>query len=122
MRSSNSILNKDLNIVNPDELFFSMKTKNYKEDYEILKPLGEGAFGQVHLVRHKRNGEVLAMKSMKKSEVIHESKMDSLFAEVAILKSLDHPHIVKLYELYQDSKYYYMVTEYCSGGELFERI
>jgi calcium-dependent protein kinase len=39
-----------------------------------------------------------------------------------ILKNLDHPHIVKLYELYQDQTNYFLVTEYLSGGELFERI
>lgn len=39
-----------------------------------------------------------------------------------ILKNLDHPHIVKLYELYEDQKNYYLVTEYCTGGELFDRI
>ena len=39
-----------------------------------------------------------------------------------ILKKLDHPNIVKLYELYQDDVNYYLITEYCSGGELFERI
>ena len=39
-----------------------------------------------------------------------------------LLKNLDHPHIVKLYELYEDQKNYYLVTEYCNGGELFDRI
>ena len=39
-----------------------------------------------------------------------------------ILKNLDHPHIVKLFELYQDHKYYFLVTEYLQGGELFDRI
>jgi calcium-dependent protein kinase len=39
-----------------------------------------------------------------------------------ILKNLDHPHIVKLYELYQDTTSYYLITEYLSGGELFDRI
>ncbi len=39
-----------------------------------------------------------------------------------ILKNLDHPHIVKLYELYQDNDNYYLITEYLSGGELFDRI
>ena len=39
-----------------------------------------------------------------------------------ILRNLDHPHIVKLYELYQDEKNYYLITEYLSGGELFDRI
>jgi calcium-dependent protein kinase len=39
-----------------------------------------------------------------------------------ILKNLDHPNIVKLYELFEDEKNYYLVTEHCSGGELFDRI
>ena len=39
-----------------------------------------------------------------------------------ILRKLDHPHIVKLYELFEDDKNYYLVTEFCSGGELFDRI
>lgn len=41
---------------------------------------------------------------------------------MTILKNLDHPHIVKLYELFQDTQNYYLITEYLSGGELFERI
>lgn len=42
--------------------------------------------------------------------------------EINILKDLDHPNIVKLYEFYQDEKYYYLITEYCKGGELFNKI
>ena len=51
-----------------------------------------------------------------------ENEESNLFEEVKILLSLDHPNIVKLYHLYEDKKYYMMVTEYCSGGEMFERI
>ena len=47
---------------------------------------------------------------------------EKLFSELNILKSLDHPNIVKLYELYQDERFYYLVTEFLSGGELFDRI
>ena len=39
-----------------------------------------------------------------------------------ILRKLDHPNIVKLYELYEDNENYYLITEYCGGGELFDRI
>lgn len=45
-----------------------------------------------------------------------------MFAELNILKEIDHPNIVKLYDLYEDEKFYYLVTEYLSGGELFDRI
>ena len=61
------------------------------------------------------------MKQIKKSELIKEEEQ-KLFAEMNILKNLDHPHIVKLYELYQDANNYYLITEYLSGGELFDRI
>lgn len=42
--------------------------------------------------------------------------------EISILKKLDHPNIIKLYEVYQDEKRYYIVTELCKGGELFDEI
>ena len=62
-----------------------------------------------------------AMKSMKKSSLLKEEE-SKMFAEMNILKDLDHPNIVKLYELFQDDENYYLITEYCSGGELFDRI
>lgn len=61
------------------------------------------------------------MKSIKKSSVLKEEQ-ERLFSEMNLLKNLDHPNIVKLHELFEDQKNYYLVTEYCSGGELFDRI
>jgi calcium-dependent protein kinase len=61
------------------------------------------------------------MKTLKKTSIIKEEE-EKLFSELNILKNLDHPNIIKLYELYQDSKNYYLITEYCCGGELFDRI
>ena len=83
--------------------------------------LGEGAYGKVWKVTHKKTGLIRAMKSMKKSSVLKEEEA-KMFSEMNILKNLDHPHIVKLFELYQDTKHYYMVTEYLEGGEMFDRI
>jgi calcium-dependent protein kinase len=45
-----------------------------------------------------------------------------MFQEVGILKDLDHPNIIGIYDLYQDNKFYYMITELCTGGELFDHI
>ena len=47
---------------------------------------------------------------------------NSLIAEIDVLKKLDHPNIIKLFEFYQDERSYYLITEYCTGGELFDRI
>ncbi len=61
------------------------------------------------------------MKSIKKKSIIKEDE-DRMFAEMNILKDLDHPNILKLFELYQDDTNYYLITEYCAGGELFNKI
>ena len=76
----------------------------------------------MNLVTHKKTGIIRANKQIRKRLVQKENQTQSLFDEVNILLNLDHPNIVKLFDLYEDSKYYMMVTEYCSGGELFERI
>ena len=62
------------------------------------------------------------MKCIKKKNVVTTSKEKEMFNEAKILSRLDHPNIIKLFELFQDAKYYYMITEQCSGGELFDRI
>lgn len=86
------------------------------------KVIGQGAYGKVKLVTHKKSGVIRATKHIRKKLVLKETKTEDLFQEVNILLKLDHPNIVKLYHLYEDNKDYIMVTEHCSGGELFERI
>ena len=61
------------------------------------------------------------MKIIKRDNV-DESFMSQLNNEIKILKILDHPNIVKLYEIYQDPKNIYLITEYLDGGELFDLI
>lgn len=62
-----------------------------------------------------------AVKIIKKEQMNEEEK-ESFKTEMATLKKLDHPNILKLYEVFEDSKKYFLVTEYCKGGELFEEI
>jgi calcium-dependent protein kinase len=57
-----------------------------------------------------------------KKDQLNEKEVDRILHEIEILKKLDHPNILKLYEFYEDTKRFYLVTEYCSGGELFEEI
>ena len=61
------------------------------------------------------------MKIIQKSK-LNEEETETLINEVEILKSLDHPNIVKIYEFYEDLNNFFIVTELCTGGELFERI
>ncbi|EGR29125.1 hypothetical protein IMG5_162280 [Ichthyophthirius multifiliis] len=106
--------------ISPD-IFIHLKQGTIQQNYKTGEILGEGAFGLVCKVTHKNTGMVRAMKTLKKSSVIKEEE-ERLFSEMNILKNLDHPNILKLIELFQDSKNYYLITEYCSGGELFDKI
>jgi calcium-dependent protein kinase len=104
-----------------NEIFFSIKNTPILDDYEFKKELGEGSYGQVKLGLHKRTGLNRAIKIIKKNE-IPEDERNAMLKEVSILKSLDHPNIIKMFDMYQDDIYYYIVIEYCSGGELFDRV
>lgn len=63
--------------------------------------------------------EWFAIKSIRKSKV---NKMEVLRREVQILKEVNHPNIIKLIDVYEDDKYLHLITELCTGGELFDRI
>ena len=87
----------------------------------ILGTLGKGSFGEVKKVQYKSTGQYRAMKIIQKENVSRDYIM-SLLNEIDILKQLDHPNIVKIYEFYQDKSSLYLITEYIEGGELFDRI
>lgn len=70
---------------------------------------------------HKESKVLRAVKIINKKYIAEEDKQ-KLIKEIDILKQLDHPNIIKLYEFFQDEKRYFLVTEYCSGGELFDKI
>ena len=63
--------------------------------------------------------EWFAIKSIRKSKV---SKIEVLKREIEILKEVDHPNIIKLISVHEDQKYIHLITELCTGGELFDRI
>jgi calcium-dependent protein kinase len=109
-----------------NEITLSKKTfvsvhnaENIRDDYLIGKILGSGAFGEVRLCTHRKTGAKRAVKIIKKSFL--QGKEETRFLqEIEILKTMDHPNIVRLFEVYQDPKRYFIVTEHCSGGELFD--
>ncbi|GFE53172.1 calcium-dependent kinase CDPK5 [Babesia ovis] len=81
--------------------------------------LGKGSYGQVLKACHKETGEVKAVKVIRKACIENAMRMKR---EITIMKTLDHPNIVKLLEIYEDEECLYLVMEMCSGGELFEEI
>ena len=85
--------------------------------------LGEGQFGTTYLVRHKRTGEKAACKAIAKRKLINAEDVEDVRREVSILHHLSgHPNIVGLLAAFEGTKHVYIVMDYCSGGELFDRI
>lgn len=72
--------------------------------------MGSGAFGDVRVCLHKESNQQRAVKIMYKANMKPEDQK-MLMNEIAILSGLDHPNIVKMYEYFQDSKRYYIITE-----------
>lgn len=104
-----------------------MLVKETKADplslYEVVSLLGEGAFGKVDKVRHKISKEVRAMKMIEKDKMKLGSEEESqLINEINIVKSLDHPNIMKVFEYFNNDNCLYIVSELLSGGELFEKL
>jgi|Transcript_49328 calcium-dependent protein kinase len=86
--------------------------------YDLGTQLGQGTFGTVRKARHRQTHQIHAIKAVKK-EVIDEG---GLWAEIDIMKQLDHPHIMRLYYTFEDEESIYMASEMCLGGELYDTI
>jgi calcium-dependent protein kinase len=89
--------------------------------YQQIKELGEGSYGKVYKVFDRINKTYRAMKKIKK-DIITNKEETKIRKEIEILKMLDHPNILKIYEFYNTKSKFYIVTELLSGGELFHRI
>lgn len=81
--------------------------------------IGEGSFGSVCRGTHRRTGAERAVKTTAKASV---KKVAGWHREVAIMKQLDHPNIVRLHETFEDDDSVYLVMDLCKGGELYERL
>lgn len=89
-------------------------------DFKVLGLLGDGAYGEVWKARHKLTGQFFAIKIVEKQKV---SKMISQFnREISILYTISHPNIIKLYQHFEDSLFFYLVMELAENGTLRDRI
>lgn len=101
---------------------FLQHTKDDLEQiYKREEKLGDGAFGVVFKARHRISGDVRAIKSLSKGKLTR-NQTESILNEIRILQSLDHPNILKIVEVIEDENYFHIVSELCTGGELFDRI
>ena len=99
--------------------FVNFKKGMIENDYVIGEECGSGAFATVRKVKSKSTGQIRALKIIKKTKSQDSARM---YLEVEILKKLIHPNIMQIFEFYEDKKNFYIITEICDGGELFEQI
>uniref|UniRef100_A0A674MBB6 non-specific serine/threonine protein kinase n=1 Tax=Takifugu rubripes TaxID=31033 RepID=A0A674MBB6_TAKRU len=87
--------------------------------YDIERTLGKGNFAVVKLARHRITKSEVAIKIIDKTQ-LDAVNLEKIYREVQIMKMLDHPHIIKLYQVMETKNMLYLVTEYAKNGEIFD--
>jgi len=95
------------------------KGKYSLADFEILRTLGTGSFGRVHLVQSRHNQRFYAIKVLKKAQVVKMKQVEHTNDERKMLGEVKHPFLITLWGTFQDSRNLYMVMDFVEGGELF---
>jgi calcium-dependent protein kinase len=108
-------------IKNTAESFVTSNTKTFTDVYTVEESLGSGAYGEVKKVIHKVTGQERAVKIFRK-ENYSDLSYAKIKKEIDILRELNHPVIIKMYEYFEDNSNVYIVLEKCDGGELFDQI
>lgn len=115
----NKVANKEELKVNKGT-FFTIQTKRYQTVYSIGELIGESLSSEIRSCVHKETKTKRAVKVIRKT--VKTNKKEEIHREIEILKTLDHPNILRLFELFEDEKRFYIVTEALRGRELFEEI
>ncbi|KAF9926760.1 hypothetical protein BGZ67_007966 [Mortierella alpina] len=96
-------------------------SQEYVGPYLLGKTLGKGSSGCVKLARHRKTTEQVAIKIISKASLANRAAVNrGIEREIAIMKLINHPHVIRLYDVYETDKELYLIMEYVSGGELFE--
>lgn len=95
------------------------KGKYSLADFEILRTLGTGSFGRVHLVQSRHNQRFYAVKVLKKAQVVKMKQVEHTNDERKMLGEVKHPFLITLWGTFQDPRNLYMVMDFVEGGELF---
>ncbi|OMJ96119.1 hypothetical protein SteCoe_296 [Stentor coeruleus] len=104
-------------------LILPINTKSYKKDYSEITKLGVGGFSEVKMCLHIPSQQKRAVKVISKNIIPIESiDEEHILKEMALLKYLNHPNIIKAYEIFEDSTKFYLSLEYCGGGNLYTKL
>lgn len=101
-------------------------TFDFSDFFTFGKEIGRGAYGTVYIATIKKPypplqvGSLVAIKSISTSRITSVQEKEKLETEISLMSKLDHPNIVKLYGVEKTSSHYYLILEYCNGGDLFQ--
>ena len=102
--------------------FIVQRNTNIFDIYETIQFLGQGAFGSVFKVKRKNTGTreiIRALKEISKQSMnVSKENEEEIRNEIEILKNIDHPNIMKIFEFFEDNKNIYLINEYCGGGDV----
>ena len=87
--------------------------------YDMVKDVGKGQFGVVKLATHKKTGQKVAIKTIKKKDM-KQSALELQRNEIEVLKVCQHPNIIRMIDVFESPDYFFIVLEYLEGGDLFE--
>lgn len=90
--------------------------------YEMGKTIGEGSFAKVKLAKNVENGDYVAIKILDRNHVLKHNMMDQLKREISAMKIINHPNVIKIFEVMASKTKIYIVLELVNGGELFDKI
>ena len=114
------LFSNDMSIpINQENLIWGKKGLP-QSNYVRGKSLGKGAYGNVYESRNPTFNNKVAMKIIDKNKIELDEINDDIKSEINILKKLSHPNIVKIYEFYESDNCFYIINEYCKGGQLYE--
>jgi len=87
------------------------------EVYNVGKVIGMGNYGEVRKVEHKASKKIRALKIISK-RLLNKSMLHRIYYEIELLKKMDHPNIIKIYEFFEDDEKICLILEHCNDGDL----
>ena len=116
----NDVDGKEYLVFDSSELYDDSQMGSKSDDFELLRKLGEGAFGKVFKVRSKINNKVYAMKKLNIKEIKEENEKayQLTINETSFLEGLSHHHIVKYYKKFIEGDYLYIIIEFVANGDI----
>ena len=107
--------------VNAGNFVIERKNTKVSDIYEKIEKLGEGAFGSVYKVKRKNSTTreiIRALKEISKDSICDPENEEEIRNEIEVLKNLDHPNIMKIFEFFEDENNMYLINEYCDGVDI----